>query len=201
MALRSMHLEEFAGLFVLVLVVLVSAYYYDHSERRYARGRRAHASVGSFRLAYGYMRITTIVAGTLAFVTESPLLLDIHDDNVLLFVGMVIALAGLTLFVVSKRRLGAAYSPCYDAHLPGMIVSDGPYRFVRHPIYTGNFLVLFGLFAMTGSVWILLNAILLAMYAARSARLEERALESALPGYRSYRNATGRFVPRLGPRR
>lgn len=201
MQLRSMTTEDLLGLSVLCIVLIVSALFYRHAGRRYASGRASHASVTSFRLAYAYIRVTTILAGIGSYFITSPVLFDLHDNTVLERSGMLVTLTGLAVFVASKKSLGAAYSPCFDAHLPFSIVRSGPYRFVRHPIYTGNMTILTGLALMTGSLWIAANAVLLAVYATRSARLEERALAAAMPGYRSYMTATGCFVPRLRGRR
>ena len=49
----------------------------------------------------------------------------------------------------------------------------------------------------TGSLWLLLNLLLVAAFYLPSARAEERALLILHPGYRAYMARTGRFLPRL----
>lgn len=67
------------------------------------------------------------------------------------------------------------------------------YRVVRHPMMLGFFLVLWGTPRMT--VGHLLFALLFSGYILLGVRLEERDLQSSLPGYREY----ARRVPRLLP--
>ncbi|MDE2131819.1 MAG: isoprenylcysteine carboxylmethyltransferase family protein [Betaproteobacteria bacterium] len=79
------------------------------------------------------------------------------------------------------------------------LVTSGPYRRVRHPMYVALLLgtaaivtagsgggLLWGLWALLGLV---LNF---------KAALEERLLEECFPEYRDYRQHTGRFLPGLG---
>lgn len=78
------------------------------------------------------------------------------------------------------------------------VVSDGPYRYVRHPMYTGFHLLFLGLPLLLGSVGGLVVALLLIAIIARRAVLEERLLCAELPGYDSYLvRVRFRFIPHL----
>ncbi len=66
------------------------------------------------------------------------------------------------------------------------VVSSGPYRYVRHPMYAGFLLFAFGTALLLGSWWGLLGALLLIGIVARRAVLEERALRDELEGYSVY---------------
>jgi protein-S-isoprenylcysteine O-methyltransferase Ste14 len=66
------------------------------------------------------------------------------------------------------------------------VVSTGPYRYVRHPMYAGFILYAFGTALLLGSWWGLLWALLLIGIVARRAVLEERALRDELVGYSVY---------------
>ncbi|NIS83102.1 MAG: isoprenylcysteine carboxylmethyltransferase family protein [Anaerolineales bacterium] len=66
------------------------------------------------------------------------------------------------------------------------VVSDGPYRFVRHPGYTGFGLGNLALPVMLGSLWGLIPAILLNVLTIVRTTLEDRTLHEELPGYREY---------------
>lgn len=77
----------------------------------------------------------------------------------------------------------------------GGLVTTGPYRFIRHPIYTAACL-----FGWTGVVmhWSLINVMLGALlFAGAIGRIlcEERLIIEIYPEYREYAQATKRMVP------
>jgi protein-S-isoprenylcysteine O-methyltransferase Ste14 len=66
------------------------------------------------------------------------------------------------------------------------VVSDGPYRFVRHPGYTGIIFMIFGLAIMLGSLWALIPGGIIAILFIIRTLLEDNILKKELPGYREY---------------
>jgi protein-S-isoprenylcysteine O-methyltransferase Ste14 len=80
-------------------------------------------------------------------------------------------------------------------------VTDGPYRIVRHPIYTSYLLEYAGV--ALSHLNQATTAVFLAWLAAVMLRVsyEERTLVAAFPEYVDYRRRVGRFAPRLFPRR
>ncbi|MBI2865264.1 MAG: isoprenylcysteine carboxylmethyltransferase family protein [Chloroflexi bacterium] len=82
----------------------------------------------------------------------------------------------------------------------GQIVTDGIYRHVRHPQYTGILIVTLALLIHWPTVvTVLMWPVLLYTYY-RLARREERTAEEAFGDeYRTYRQKTPRFLPRLRP--
>ncbi len=74
------------------------------------------------------------------------------------------------------------------------VVSNGPYRLIRHPIYVGDLMLLFGLELALNS-WLVLGVLLLAPIVLRQAVQEEKKLALALPGYQEYCANTKRFIP------
>lgn len=79
----------------------------------------------------------------------------------------------------------------------GHVVCDsGPYRLVRHPGYAGNVVALFGIVLALGSVWTLILAAVATIIAVVRTELEDRVLQTELPGYRDYaRWVRYRLVP------
>jgi protein-S-isoprenylcysteine O-methyltransferase Ste14 len=78
------------------------------------------------------------------------------------------------------------------------VVSTGPYRYVRHPMYASTFLFFPGSALLLGSWWgLLLCAVLLGLLLWRIP-LEERMLENGLSGYDEYaRKVRYRLIPRV----
>ena len=69
----------------------------------------------------------------------------------------------------------------------GHVVCDtGPYRFVRHPGYSGSILSLFGIVLALGSVWTLIPAMVALIITVIRTVLEDQTLQEELPGYRDY---------------
>jgi protein-S-isoprenylcysteine O-methyltransferase Ste14 len=78
------------------------------------------------------------------------------------------------------------------------VVSTGPYRYMRHPMYTGFHLFFIGLSLLLGSLFgLVLSLVLIGLVVSR-AILEERVLQKELPGYDTYMShVTSRFIPRV----
>jgi hypothetical protein len=77
------------------------------------------------------------------------------------------------------------------------LITEGPYRLARHPIYT-IYILLFGGMCLQ-NLTPAFAAVLLAWFALALARIhyEERVLEAAFPEYVEYRRRVGMFGPRL----
>ena len=80
------------------------------------------------------------------------------------------------------------------------LVSSGPYRFLRHPVYSGDLALFLGAALGTLNVSLLVLWPIAVMGTWLQARLEEQLLESKFgESYRRYARTTGRFLPRLWP--
>ena len=110
--------------------------------------------------------------------------------------GLVLMVAGMALRWYSIRVLGASFT-CEVSTRPGQeVVESGPYRWVRHPSYTGGLLTLLGVLVCCVN-WASLAALVVAVagYAYRI-RIEERALAADLgTPYRDYMRRTKRLIP------
>jgi protein-S-isoprenylcysteine O-methyltransferase Ste14 len=71
----------------------------------------------------------------------------------------------------------------------------GPYRLLRHPIYSGGLLGALGLLAVVPTFPVLLDWLVLLACMVALARSEERELLRRLPGYREYMTATMGILP------
>ena len=77
------------------------------------------------------------------------------------------------------------------------LVTDGLYKFVRHPIYTGLLLLGLSLVITAGVFPHILVWLLLAVLLNYKAKFEESLLQKRYPEYFEYASKTGRFIPRL----
>jgi protein-S-isoprenylcysteine O-methyltransferase Ste14 len=78
------------------------------------------------------------------------------------------------------------------------VVSTGPYAYVRHPMYAGALLFIFGTPLLLGSWWGLAAALVIVGIIAGRAVMEERMLMDELDGYREYgERVRYRLFPRV----
>jgi protein-S-isoprenylcysteine O-methyltransferase Ste14 len=78
------------------------------------------------------------------------------------------------------------------------VVTSGPYRFVRHPMYAGVLVAILGWPLMLGSWWAYVPTVLAAVTFVVRAYLEDATLQRELDGYREYAAETRRrLLPRI----
>jgi protein-S-isoprenylcysteine O-methyltransferase Ste14 len=194
-------LPHLIGVAVALVIAGVSAFFYDHRGQRYGRGKGASLpSARTFAWVYRYLQLSTLIGAILAFIHPLPWLLIVHRSLTLYYCGMALAVGATALFVAAKLDLGEHYSPCFDAYAPCDVMRDGVYSYIRHPIYVANLLLTCGIVLASGSMFLLVNLIVLAVYYVRSAIREERQLTVLHPSYVQYMATTGRFLPRLWTR-
>jgi protein-S-isoprenylcysteine O-methyltransferase Ste14 len=111
--------------------------------------------------------------------------------------GLALMAAGIGLRAWSIVTLGRFFQYQIKVQPGHQVVTSGPYRYVRHPSYTGIAMVLAGIALASGDVWSLLAVSALggAGLAVRI-RAEERQLTQALgAGYERFAAGRKRLVP------
>ncbi|RLF40535.1 MAG: hypothetical protein DRN12_05190, partial [Thermoplasmata archaeon] len=80
--------------------------------------------------------------------------------------------------------------------MPGQLITGGPYRFIRHPLYLANFLIISGLLLYLGDPLILMVVILTGYIFCyyHFAAYEERMLDH-YPGYHDYKRRVHPILP------
>ncbi len=120
------------------------------------------------------------------------------DATTLEIAGLAIYTLGWLTAVISRWQLQENWT---DIETPGVmeeqaVVTRGLYRWIRHPIYVGDLLLLYGLELALNS-WLVIGVVLLTPVVLRQAMQEEALLADRLPGYRAYCASTKRFIPFL----
>lgn len=141
------------------------------------------------------------IAILLAIVAQTllPPFLPIWNAPVALrSAGVILYSLGLLAAVSARIQLGRNWSDIEKSRVnqEHALVARGLYRYVRHPIYAGDLLLLFGLELALNS-WCVLGVFAVVLYVRRQAIHEERQLLKAIPGYEGYCRNTARFVPLL----
>jgi protein-S-isoprenylcysteine O-methyltransferase Ste14 len=113
------------------------------------------------------------------------------------FVGMILISLATVLYLKSLTCLGRNYSPCFDSHFPFELISSGPYKFTRHPMYLAKLIIVAGNFIISGSLWFVIVFIYLMLETIRTITNEEKYLSASMQGYAGYRKRTTRVIPFL----
>jgi protein-S-isoprenylcysteine O-methyltransferase Ste14 len=157
---------------------LASAYGVKQGTRRRGRIPFPGVSVVVLLIIFGFRRVGGAV--------HSP---------VLEVVGTVLLVSGLGLAVWARVHLGRNWGMPTTEKAEPELVTSGPYRFVRHPIYSGLLLALLGT-ALATSLIDLIMVVILGAYFYYAATVEERNLTASFPEqYPAYRTGTKMLIP------
>jgi protein-S-isoprenylcysteine O-methyltransferase Ste14 len=121
--------------------------------------------------------------------------LDVPEP--LRWIGLLLIWPGVALAIWAIVTLGRHYDLVPEVHQDHELIRSGPYRFVRHPIYTGLALHFAGTCMATGNL-LLIAGTLLVTYPAfyLRARAEERLLRERFgAAYDQYAREVGMLVP------
>lgn len=113
--------------------------------------------------------------------------------------GLVVSWLGLAVRVWAVVTLGRSFRTTVEVDAGQAVVSRGPYRWVRHPSYTGLLLVAAG-FGLAEGTWpgLAICLVLPAVAMLRRIHVEETALTQVIgDAYRDYQNRTKRLIPGL----
>jgi protein-S-isoprenylcysteine O-methyltransferase Ste14 len=159
---------------------------------REKKGEHPFGDAGQL-IALGLFLIVWV--GDSFFLHKSTFLSDYLPLYVRLVILVLTLVTGMFLF-------GSGHVVVSHDQRPNTVIATGAFRYVRHPLYLSSILVYFGLtvstlslfsFALLVGIWIFHNYI---------AGYEERLLEAKFgEDYRRYKQRTGKWVPRIRPRR
>ena len=120
------------------------------------------------------------------------------DTNTVIATGLTIEAICGALGVWARRHLGAQWSGEITIKVDHQLIRSGPYRILRHPIYTALLLLYLGTAIVCGELHALLGLAVAIAAFLRKIRLEEANLLRAFSaGYREYRGETWALIPRV----
>lgn len=119
-----------------------------------------------------------------------------NESFVLRTVGTIVYTIGLLTAIAARFQLGDNWANIETGQVltSQKVVAKGIYGLIRHPIYTGDLLLLSGLELALNS-WLVLGVFILAPIVMLKAMNEEKMLVRELNGYDAYQARTKRFIP------
>ncbi len=191
-----MHSIPVVATFLLAIAWCVSEYFARRSTWR--QGAPKHPSSRIDKGTYPIIAIGItigLIADLFGFVTGIGGYLPVYT----VALGIAIVAIGLAIREWALRTLGRFFTMPITISQDHRIVKNGPYRWIRHPAYTGGFLTIIGLAVTLGPVFGIVITIAsgLTVYVYRI-KIEENALRSRFGAeYEKYAGRTYRLFPWL----
>ncbi len=120
-----------------------------------------------------------------------------HVDETIRGGGLVLFALGVAIGLWAAARLGRGLTPSPLPNGQVELVTLGPYRWVRHPMYSAVMLIAAAIAIRAGSIAVVTQVIALVALFNVKARWEEGWLAATFSSYDAYMAATPRFVPLL----
>lgn len=198
--------SRFRVIFFTVLVLLtVVRVYYGLKARRTGEGGWAVEEEAIEREGWGVMllriaAVPCILATIVLYAVNPPWLsaFAIPFPAWARWTGVGLAMLSLPLFAWVHHTLGKHWSTSLQLQEEHALVTSGPYRWVRHPMYAVLFSFFVGI-SLISALWlvVLLVVVSILMLYARLDKEEAMMIEQFGDAYRAYMRRTGRLLPRL----
>ncbi len=157
------------------------------------------ATVSKESISGGWRTRLTGVSVIAVFVIDGL----IHDRGlavhslILAAIGALLFACGIALAVWARLNLGRNWGMPMTQRAEPELVTSGPYRFVRHPIYSGLLTAMLGTALVTNLLGLIVVAVLVG-YFYYCGTVEERNLATTFPkAYPEYRSRTKMLIPFL----
>ncbi|HRG18453.1 MAG TPA: isoprenylcysteine carboxylmethyltransferase family protein [Flavobacterium lutivivi] len=113
------------------------------------------------------------------------------------FIGLTFSIIGLIISLLAVLQLNKNLSPFPTPKEDAILLENGLYKFVRHPIYSGLLLLFYGYGIYIDSIYkLLISSLLLVLFYFKT-NYEERLLEIKFQDYSLYKKKVGRFFPKI----
>ena len=109
------------------------------------------------------------------------------------YIGLVFAFLGFLIIILAILQLNKNLSPFPTPKNNSLLIQNGLYKIVRHPIYSGIMLLFLGYGIYKDSVFKLFITALLFILFYLKTNYEEKLLQNKFPEYALYKKKVGRF--------
>lgn len=113
------------------------------------------------------------------------------------WIAALVTLGTIPLFIWVLVSIGTNITPTQATRQSHKLVTHGPYRWVRHPLYSTGFVLVIAITLMTALWWVGLGLIPMIAILLRTPKEEANLIATFGDEYREYMKRTGRFFPRF----
>lgn len=187
---------------VLAVVILITmAIGIPHRMKAASSGERIlHAEEGYFFAAILRLSGLLLWLSTLGYLVfpSSVGWASIPIPSLLRWIAAITAIACTSLFYWTLASLGKNLTDTVVTRKDAVLVTHGPYRWVRHPFYVCAALLMAAVTVLTASWLIGISSLLvLTLLAIRTPKEEQMLIQRFGDDYRRYIETTGKFIPRF----
>jgi protein-S-isoprenylcysteine O-methyltransferase Ste14 len=166
---------------------------------------KATARSETYLSRFGHLGPLFLAGALMVYPLSEPL--DILNQPLfpftlpVLVLGDVLLVAGIVIAIWARRTLGRNWSANVMQKTGHELIEGGPFRYVRHPIYSGFLLAMIGTTLLIDERRAVLATVIAFLAFWRKYRLEERfMLELFGENYVAYRARVSALLPRIGRR-
>lgn len=187
-------------LFIIVFNRIIPALRAKKSEEKILPDKKAIKNEGKTTFFLRILLFVLFLAFLILYSIYPPFMNLIHVDFPiwLRWLGTLFAFIGVVLWIYSQAVLGKYWSPQLQVQNEHKIITSGPYRVIRHPIYTSMFIWVIGLAIFTANIVFALIALLTIIgLILRVPKEEKMMIEQFGDEYKKYMQITGSIFPRF----
>jgi methanethiol S-methyltransferase len=187
----------------LILATLWVLYAFFHSILAHDKVKDGFKKLLGYYFKYYRLAYTIFALVTLLFVCwfqlsiQSPLLYQ--TNNTTLAVGIFFSASGFALMIICIKKYFIGLSGVQSISntiTDKKLIITGVHRFVRHPLYLGTFVFLWGLFILYPFCHLLISNVIITVYTIIGTRFEERKLlRNFGQQYKEYQQNVKAFIP------
>jgi protein-S-isoprenylcysteine O-methyltransferase Ste14 len=112
------------------------------------------------------------------------------------YLGVILLITGFALRQYSIKILGKYFTPVVQKLKNQKIIQQGPYKYIRHPSYTGLLLELTGTaLALSNIISLMITMVLFLPTIFYRIKIEESFLEKHFSEYKNYKKKTKKLIP------
>lgn len=196
----------FLILFLVIFItgMIIRGYYGrrspDLQKTRRERLRTAVEHEGRLSFALLMLQMVFMLAAVVLYIFFTPTLpwLSFPLPDWIRWIGVTIGIISLAFLWWVQATLDRGFSPSLTIQDQHILVTDGPYRRVRHPMYTVHIFYFLSWFLVSANILFFFVWLLMLFYIiARIPKEEEMLLSQFGEDYRDYIARTGRLLPPL----
>lgn len=184
--------------FIIMIILVVGIRLLGHQQAGTLSDKRESYSEGLITRILRPLPILVLI-GAVVYVFDPGLMAwsSIDLPGWLRIIGIVLSGASVLGMGWVHHALSKHFSGKLEIREDHKLVKDGPYRLVRHPMYTVVIMMFFAIFLMTANWFIGLGGLLmvLAVIIVRTPKEEAMLLEAFGEEYRTYMEQTPPYLP------